>query len=106
MCRSEQRHLLLSTAERGSERRRCPLMANANEILVLTRENVPGRTLYFLQHRWRLWDYVRTPLGPLTWGNAARKSRLGRNWGARRSGPRPALEVMGVCSNPPCESNS
>jgi len=44
--------------------------------MAVTRENVPEETLYFLQHRWRFCDYVRTPLGSLTWGNAARFSEF------------------------------
>jgi len=58
----------------GFERPDLPLLGSANEILVVTRENVPDGTLYFLQHRWRLCDYVRTPYGALNWAYS-RKSR-------------------------------
>jgi hypothetical protein len=58
--------MLPCTTTRGLERLDLPRLGSANKILVVTRENVPERTLYFLQHRWRLCDYVRTPLRPLT----------------------------------------
>jgi hypothetical protein len=39
-------------------------LRSTDDIPVVTRENTPERTLYFLQHRWRLRHYVRTPPGP------------------------------------------
>jgi len=60
-----------------------------------------GKTsLYSLQRRWRLCDYVRTPPGPLTRGYAARKPELGRISGAGWLAARSAPEVMRLCSNP------
>ena len=56
--------------------------------------DLPGRT------RWRLWDYVRTPAGPLTWGYAARKLNAGRIRALDRPPERVVREVMGLCSNP------
>ncbi len=44
------------------------------------------------RRRWRLWDYVRTPLGSLTWGNTALGSELGQNSGAKRLAARPAMK--------------
>ena len=48
--------MLPCTATRGFECLDLRRLGSANEILVVTRENVPERTLYFLQHRWRRWD--------------------------------------------------
>src|SRR5271157_4994244 len=69
---------------------------------VLTRKNVPERTLCFLQHRWRLWDYVQTPRGPLTWVNAGSTRELRWNSVDEKVGASVALKVMGLCLNP-CE---
>ena len=55
--------MLPCTVSRGFQSKDPPRSGSANEILAVTRENVPERALYFLQHRWRLLDYVRTPLG-------------------------------------------
>ena len=54
-----------------------PRSGSANEILVVTRENVPDGTLYFLQHRWRLCDYVRTPRVPALPGPIPERFRVG-----------------------------
>ena len=97
--RREQRHLRLSTAGRGCKRRRCLRIVNANEMPVLTRENVLESTLYFLQHRWRLWDYVRTPAGSLTWGVAARTHEEWPILSAVAPASMSASEVMGLRSN-------
>ena len=97
--RREQRHLGLSTAGRGCKRRRCLRIVNANEMPVLTRENVLESTLYFLQHRWRLWDYVRTPAGSLTWGVAARTHEEWPILSAVAPASMSASEVMGLRSN-------
>jgi hypothetical protein len=45
--------LLPCTVTRGFERQDPPPSGGANEILAVTRENVPENALYFLQHRWR-----------------------------------------------------
>jgi hypothetical protein len=79
----------------GFEHRRLPRLEVSTRTCGLTRENVVTPTT-----RWRLWDYVRTPPGPLTWGYVAAECEEWPNSSTQRSAAGSAGEVMGLRSDP------
>src|SRR5271167_1954453 len=97
MTRStEQLHdVAFDQVRAGFEHRHLPRSGNSAQTCPLNRENVVDLTT-----PWRLWDYVRTPPGPLNWDYVAGRCEPGPNSGCSGSGAKSACEVMGLSSNP------